>query len=91
LHDREVDFDLVEPTGMHGSVDEPQAREPVLETADGSLAAVGRAIVDDPEHTAGRAVGGPGHDLLDQAVKRGDAATGFAAAEDTGLMNIQSG
>ena len=75
---------------MHRSVGEPQAREAVLETADGSLAAVGRAIVDNPEHAAGLVVGGPGHDLLDQTVKRSDTVMGLAAAEDTGLMDIQS-
>lgn len=91
LHDGEVDLDLVKPTGMNGSVHKPQTWEPALEATDGGLTAMSRAIVNDPEHTAGLVIGGPGHDLLDQTVKWGDAAAGFAAAKDPSLMDIQSG
>lgn len=91
LHDGEVDLDLVKPTGMNRSVHEPQTWEPALQAADGGLTAMSRAIVDNPEHAARFVIGGAGHDLLDQTVKRGDAAAGFAAAKNPSLMDIQSG
>jgi len=68
-----------------------EARELALQTGDSSRAAVGRAIVDDPEYTTGVVVRRAGHDLLDQAVKRIDSGGGFAAAEDTRVMDIQGG
>ena len=54
LDDREVDFDLVEPAGMNGTVDQDQARILLLEALNGGETAMRRAVVDDPEHAAGR-------------------------------------
>ena len=47
-----------------------------------------RAIIYDPEHTAGIIVGRSGHDLLDEAIKRIDAILGFAATEDSRVMDV---
>jgi len=47
------------------------------------------AIIYDPEHPAGILVGRSGHDLLDEAIKRIDAILGFAATEDSGVMDVQ--
>ena len=57
LHDGEVDLDLVEPTGVDRAVDEDEIWESRLKSLDRGLAAMGGAIVDDPEHAAGVAVG----------------------------------
>ena len=48
-----------------------------------------RTIVYNPEDAASFVVGWPGHDLLDQAIKRGDPIGGFTATEDAGLVDIQ--
>ena len=66
-------------------------RPPVLESIDAGMAAVGGAVVDDPEDPAGRRVGLAGHDLVDQAVERVDAGRGFAAAEHPGVVDISGG
>lgn len=50
-----------------------------------------RTVVDDPEHTACLIVGRPSHDLFDQPVKGSDACGRLAAAEDAGVMDVQSG
>ena len=54
LYDREVDFDLVEPTGMDGRVDEGDGWPLRTDPGDGALSAMGGSIVDDPEDGAVR-------------------------------------
>src|SRR5213596_1018703 len=53
LEDREVDLDLVQPTGMDGQVDEAYVRPASLEPLDAVSASVRRAVVDDQEDAAG--------------------------------------
>ena len=53
------------------------------------LATMRRTIVHDPEHTARCVVRGLAHDLIDQALERGDAGSRFAAAEHLGVMYVQ--
>src|SRR5688500_2294713 len=62
-----------------------------LETTDRPQTAMGRAVVDDPEHPAGRAVGLLAHDLIDQTVERRDPGLDFAAAEQLGAMDVPGG
>jgi hypothetical protein len=62
----------------------------VAQPFDSSDAAVSRAIIYDPEHTAGILVGRSGRDLLDEAIQRIDAILGFAATEDSRVMNVQT-
>ena len=54
LHDREVDLDLVEPSGMARGMDELQPGVPCLRPLDGSRSAVRGAVVDNPRTRAGR-------------------------------------
>ena len=89
LDDREVDFDLVEPAGMNGTVDQDQARILLLEALNGGETAMRRAVVDDPEHAARVVIGGAGHDLLDEAVEGGLAAAVLTTTEDAGPMHIE--
>jgi len=49
---------------------------------DRRLAPVRRAVIDHPEDACCRAVGGPLHDLRDQAPERLDACRGFTPAHD---------
>lgn len=91
LDDGEVDFDLVQPTGMHRAVDQSQIFVAALKSGDGALAAVTAAVVDNPEDTAGAAVGFLAHDLFDQPVKGRDPAFVFAAAENLGAMHVPGG
>jgi hypothetical protein len=88
LDDRVVDLDLVEPAAVDRGVDEDQVRPPALEALDALLAAVIGAVVDDPEHARGGGVGLFGHDLVHEAVERGDPALGFAAAHDPSAPHV---
>src|SRR5271154_3688037 len=50
---------------------------------------MGTSVVDDPEDAPGVVVGRAGHDLLNKTVKRRNACGRFAAAKDTGMMNVE--
>lgn len=52
LDDREIDFDLIDPTGVHRGMDQQQARTFFLQALDRPLAAMSGAVVDDPEDAA---------------------------------------
>ena len=65
LHDREVDLDLVQPGGVDGQVDQREVLLSALQPVDQGLAAVRGAVVDHPQHPAGRGVRLGGHHLLD--------------------------
>ncbi len=58
---------------------------------DRGLAAVGGAVVDDPEHAPGARVGLGGHDLLDEPAERRDPGLLFAAADQPAAVNIPGG
>src|SRR6266540_4773202 len=77
-----VDLDLVEPAGVYRQVDEDEVRPAPLEAVDGFLAAVGGAVVDDPEDAARGGVRLLGHHLPDEPFEGGDPTSGFGAAED---------
>src|SRR6516164_2476338 len=75
---------------MNGSMHESEPGVTVAQTFNSSDAPVNRTIIYDPEHPAGIIVGRSGHDLLDEAIKRIDAILGFAATEDSRVMNVQT-
>ena len=60
-----------------------------LETLDAGLAAMGRAVVNDPKHAAGVFVGRLFHDLGDQAIEGIDAGRLLAPAEDLCPVNVE--
>ena len=91
LDNREVDFDLVEPTGVNGTVDQMEVGMAVAQSFDGGRSAVGRAVVDDPENPAGLLVGRLRHDLIDKLVERLDSAFLVKMAKDFGVMDIHGG
>ncbi len=90
-HDREVDLDLVEPTGMDRAVHGHEGRIGRLEPADAGGTAMRGAVVQDPEDAVGVVVRGLGHDLGDEALERRDAGRGLAAAEELGAMDVPGG
>ena len=89
LNDREVDFDLIEPTAVNRSMDQLQARIPLLEPFDAGNSSMRGTIIDDPEHAAGLGIGGLVHHPIDQMVKGDNAALRLAVAEEFGAMDIQ--
>ena len=90
LNDREIDLDLVEPTGVDGSVDEDRVGPFGAETFDRFLAPMSGTVVHDPEDAASGFVGLLGHDFSDEAFHRSNPVLDFAAAEDLGTMDVPS-
>ena len=89
LDDREVDLNLVQPTGMNGCVDRDDGRPLFLKAPDARLASVGRAVVHDPKHPGRRAVWLLAHDLLDQAIERSDSGFLLATTIDLDVGRIK--
>ena len=69
LNDREVDFDLVEPTCVDWAVHGHDVGEGRLKALDRGLSAMRGAVVHNPEHAASRAIRFLRHDLHDQTVE----------------------
>jgi len=91
LDDREIDFDLIEPTGMDGPVNEHQVGILALEPLDCPGTSMRRTVC-----RRSRKPFAPGdrmllHDLIDQAIKGGNSGFGFAATEEFGLVDVQGG
>jgi hypothetical protein len=57
LDNREVDFDLIEPTGVDGSVDQDRIRPFVAKTLGCFLAPMSGTVVHNPEDIASGSVG----------------------------------
>lgn len=88
LHDREIDLDLIEPTGVDRSVDEDGVGPFGAEAFDRLLAPVSGTVVPDPEDAASRPVGLSGHDVTDETFHGSNPVLDFAAAEDLGAMDV---
>ena len=91
LNDGEVHLDLVEPAGMHRGMHRDDRGPASLQAFDTRLTAVRGAVIHDPEHSRGAAVGRLFHDLCDEALEGDDAGLFFAAAKDLGGSYIPSG
>lgn len=90
LNDGEVDFDLIQPTAVNGSMDQLQAGIALLEPLRTGRPTMGRAIVHNPENAPRLGIGGLVHHPVDQAIKSRNAALRLAVAEKPGPMDIQS-
>src|SRR3990167_11242275 len=73
LYDGEVDLDLVEPTGVNRAVNRNEVGKGSGQAPHAGLSTMGGAVVHDPEHAAGVAVGGLSHHLSDKATEGFDA------------------
>src|ERR1017187_7524412 len=69
LNDREVDFDLIEPTAVNRSMDQLKAGIPLLESLNTGRPSMGGTIVDNPKHSARLGIRRLAHHPVDQAVK----------------------
>src|SRR5271166_2128390 len=90
LDDREVDLHLIEPTGMHGRMDQDRLAVRLPQSPYRRLTAVRGAVVYDPKDTAGRPVGLGPHDLLNHAAKRVDPGFLLAPTHDSTTTNVPS-
>ena len=88
LHDREVDFDLVEPAGVNRCVHESQPGPLRPKARRGFLASVRRAIVSHPEDAASGTIGLCLHHLSHETVDSADGGLGLATAEELRPMDV---
>src|SRR5713101_3344785 len=88
LDNGEINFNLIEPTGMDQGVYEEHVGPLRAEAVDRLLAAMGGTVVDDPENTTCRRVGFSAHDFCNQAIGRCKATFLFATAEHLDPMQI---
>ena len=86
-----MDLDLVEPTGVDGTMNNHQVGIFGLQPSGCLGTAMRRAVVDDPENPTSPAIGPLSHHLIDQPVKGSDSILGFAAAEEFGTVYVQTG
>jgi hypothetical protein len=90
LDDREVDLDLVQPTGMYRPMDKDQVGIALLQAGNGTWAAMSRAVIDDPKDSPGLSIRRLAHHLGYETIEGCYAAFSLAAAEELGPMDIQS-
>ena len=90
LNDGEVDFDLIEPTGVDWSMNEDGLGPFFAQTFGRLLTSMSRAVVHNPKDSASRFVGLLTHDLADQPIHGSDSALDFTATEDFCAMDIPS-
>jgi hypothetical protein len=91
LDDGEIDFNLVKPTGMDGTMHQNEMGVLVLKALDRGHAAMGRAVINDPKHAAGIVIGWACHDLIDKPVKRSNTSATLTATKDTCPVDIECG
>ena len=91
LNDREVDLDLVEPTGVNRRMDQNDVGPSGAKAIGGAPATMAGAIVCNQEHAAGRPIRLMAHDLANQAMECRDAVLALAAAEQPRLMHVPRG
>ncbi len=84
----EIDFHLIQPTGMDESVNQHRIGIPAFEPGSRGLSPVGRPVVGDPEDAARGSIGRLRHDEIDQLMKARNASSLTAEAEDFGATNI---
>ena len=91
LDDGEVDFDLVQPAGMDGEMDDNDLWPFALKSVNGGQSPVRRPIVENPKNPFGRRVWLAGHHVFDQTVEGYDPGLGLAPAKQLCPSHIPSG
>jgi hypothetical protein len=81
LEDGEKDFDLVQPVGMNGKMNNNDLGRLALKSIDRGQSPVRRPIVKNPENPSGGGVWFAGHDILNQPIKGYDPGLGLAPSE----------
>src|SRR5260370_181709 len=82
LYDGEIDFDLIKPTGVDGSVDEDRVGPFGAEAVDSFLATMSGAVVHNPEDVASGLVGLLVHDFTDETLYWSHPILDFPAPAD---------
>ena len=89
LENGKVDFDLIEPAGVDGTVNGNDAWIFFHKAFHASGAAMRGSVVHDPEHSPGLAIGRLGHHLSDQPIKGDDPGLSLAPAKELCPANVE--
>ena len=90
LNDGEIDFNLVEPAGMNGSVYKKSVGPSGSNAFHCFLTAMSRAVIHDPKNTLSRFVRLAPHHLRDEPIGGSNAAFLFTVSEELGTMDVPS-
>src|SRR5215471_19630053 len=88
LNDREVDLDLIEPTGVDRCMDQNDTRIDLTQPLLRGGAAMRRAVVDDPEQPFAGPIRFLSQHLIDEPAKGSDTCRRFTPAHDTPSTHI---
>lgn len=91
LHDRQVNLDLVQPTGMDRRVDLNGVGIPLREPFGGEIPSVRRSIVGHPEDPPCRPIRLLLHGEVNQSMKRLDAGCAVAQPKQLGSPHVAGG
>jgi len=90
LNDGEVDFNLVDPAGMDGSVYKESVGPSRSNAFNCFLTAMSRAVIHDPKNTLSGFVGLAPHHLRDEPIGGSNAAFLFTVSEELGTVDVPS-
>ena len=90
LNDGEIDFNLVDPAGMNGSVYKESVGPSGSNAFNGFLTAMSRAVIHNPENTLSGFVGFTPHHLGDEPIGGSNAIFLFTVPEELGTMDVPS-
>ena len=90
LNDREVNFDLVEPTGMNRQMDGKHVRPSLLQPLDTAISAMGRGIIDDEKDPFGILIRCLVHNLCQEPIEGCNARFGLTSSKQFSAMHIPS-
>ena len=90
LDDREIDLNLIDPTGMNRGMYQKSVGPAGSDAIDCLLAAMSRAVIHDPKDTLGGFIRFTAHNRSDEPIGGSNATVFFAVSEDLGSMDVPS-
>ena len=90
LNDGEIDFDLVDPAGVNGSVHKKSVGPAGSNAFNCFLTTVSRTVIHDPRNTLSGFVGLAPHNLGDEPIGGSNASFLFTMSEELGMMDVPS-
>jgi len=90
LNDREIDLNLIDPTGMNWGVYQKGIGPAGSDAIDCFMSAMSRAVIHDPEDPLGGFVGFAAHDRGDEAIGGSNATLLFTVSEELGTVDVPS-
>jgi len=90
LDDREIDLNLIDPTGMNRGMHQKSVGLAGSDAIDCLLTTMSRAVIHDPKDALSGFVGFAAHDLSDEAIGGSNATLLFTVSEELGTVDVPS-